>query len=181
VRPAPRKRPAKAKLKPGAKKARKRVKAVKPPSTPAVETVVVDVIEEPVAGVTVVNKFEAKEAREPRPRAAGGESFRASGTGRTIRLSQKGDEDDRREKPIRHLLPSPCRHICWRQGSMSDKDDVTQRPHSMSSCSAFRSSEHGDQPCLFFVSFRSAAFAGPVRPAVAVSTKGRPQEHPPSL
>ena len=55
---------AKAKLKRGAKKARKIVRAVKPPSTPAVETVVVDVIEEPVPGVTVVSEFEATEVRD---------------------------------------------------------------------------------------------------------------------
>ncbi len=55
---------AKAKLKRGAKKARKIVRAVKPPSTPAVETVVVDVIEEPVPGVTVVTEFEATEVRD---------------------------------------------------------------------------------------------------------------------
>ena len=55
---------AKAKLKRGEKKARKRVRAVKPPSTPAVETVVVDVIEEPVPGVTVVTEFEATEVRD---------------------------------------------------------------------------------------------------------------------
>ena len=61
---APRKRLAKAKLKPGAKKARKIVRAVKPPSTPAVETVAVDVIEEPVASVTVVTEFEATEVRD---------------------------------------------------------------------------------------------------------------------
>ena len=61
ARAAPRKRFAKAKLKRGAKKARKRVRAVKPPSTPAVETVVVDLIEEPVPGVTVVTEFEATE------------------------------------------------------------------------------------------------------------------------
>jgi hypothetical protein len=64
ARAAPRKRLAKAKLKRGAKKARKRVRAVKPPSTPAVETVVVDVIEEPVPGVTVVTEFEATEVRD---------------------------------------------------------------------------------------------------------------------
>jgi hypothetical protein len=55
---------AKAELKRGAKKAWKRVRAVKPPSTPAVETVVVEVIEEPVAGVTVVAEFEATEVRD---------------------------------------------------------------------------------------------------------------------
>ncbi len=43
----PRKSFAKAKLKRGAKKARKKVRIVKPPSTPVVETVVVDVVEEP--------------------------------------------------------------------------------------------------------------------------------------
>ena len=55
---------AKAKLKRGAKKARKRVRAVKPPTTPVVETVLVDVIEEPVPGVTVVTEFEATEVRD---------------------------------------------------------------------------------------------------------------------
>jgi hypothetical protein len=78
---------ARAKLKGGAKKARKKVRATKPSST-MVETVVVDVIEEPVASVTVVNEFEAKEVREPRPRAAGGESrFRTEGVRRTIRIA----------------------------------------------------------------------------------------------
>jgi hypothetical protein len=58
------KRPAKAKLKGGAKKARKKVSVRKPPSTPVVETVVVDVVEEPVPGVTVVTEFEATEVRD---------------------------------------------------------------------------------------------------------------------
>ena len=40
------------------------MRAVKPPSTPAVETVVVDLIEEPVPGVTVVTEFEATEVRD---------------------------------------------------------------------------------------------------------------------
>ena len=53
-----------AKLKRGATKARKKVRATKPPSTPVVETVVVDVVEEPVRGVTVVTEFEAMEVRE---------------------------------------------------------------------------------------------------------------------
>ena len=64
ARAIPRKHLAKAKLKRGAKKARKRVRAVKPPTTPVVETVLVDVIEEPVPGVTVVTEFEATEVRE---------------------------------------------------------------------------------------------------------------------
>ena len=34
-----------------------------PPSTPAVETVVVDVVEQPVPGLTVVTEFEATEVR----------------------------------------------------------------------------------------------------------------------
>jgi hypothetical protein len=38
---------------------------VKPPSTTAVETVVVDVIEEPVQGVITVTEFEETEVREP--------------------------------------------------------------------------------------------------------------------
>ena len=37
------------------------MRAVKPPSTPAVATVVVDVIEEPVPSVTVVTEFQATE------------------------------------------------------------------------------------------------------------------------
>ena len=40
------------------------MRAVKPPSTAAVETVIVDVIEEPVPAVTVVTEFEATEVRE---------------------------------------------------------------------------------------------------------------------
>ena len=59
ARATPSKRLAKAKLKRGAKKARKRVRAVKPPSTPAVETV-----EEPVPGVAVVTEIEATEVRD---------------------------------------------------------------------------------------------------------------------
>ena len=55
---------AKAKFKRGAKKTQKRVKVVKPPTTPAVETVIVDVIEEPVPGVAVVTEIEATEVRE---------------------------------------------------------------------------------------------------------------------
>jgi hypothetical protein len=65
ARATPKKHLAKAKVKRGAKKvARKKVRAVKPPSTPAVETVVVDVVEEPLLGVTVVTEFEATEVRE---------------------------------------------------------------------------------------------------------------------
>jgi hypothetical protein len=48
----------------GAMRARKKVRARKPPSTPVVETVVVDVVEEPIPGVTVVAEFEAAEVRE---------------------------------------------------------------------------------------------------------------------
>jgi hypothetical protein len=55
---------AKAKLKRGATKARKKVRARKRPSAPTVETVVVDVVEEPVPGVAVVTEFEATEVRE---------------------------------------------------------------------------------------------------------------------
>lgn len=62
----PRKRLAKARPKRvEAKKARKKVRAVKPPTTPVVETVVVDLIEEPVPGVTVVTEFQATEVGEP--------------------------------------------------------------------------------------------------------------------
>ncbi len=64
VRATPRKHLAKAKVKGGAKKARKKVKAMKRPSAPVVETVVVDVVEEPVPGVPVVTEFEATEVRD---------------------------------------------------------------------------------------------------------------------
>ena len=37
---------------------------MKPQTTPVVETVVVDVIEEPLPGVTVVTEFEATEVHE---------------------------------------------------------------------------------------------------------------------
>jgi hypothetical protein len=40
---------------------------MKPPTTPMVETVVVDVIEEPLPGVTAVTEFEATEVREASP------------------------------------------------------------------------------------------------------------------
>ena len=54
AKPAPRKRLARAKPKRALVKkvARKRARPVKPPSTAAVETVVVDVIEEPVPGAS---------------------------------------------------------------------------------------------------------------------------------
>jgi len=55
---------AKAKLKGRAKKARKKLRAVTPPSTPAVETLLVDVVEEPIPGVAVVTEIEATEVRE---------------------------------------------------------------------------------------------------------------------
>lgn len=66
AKPTPRKRLAGAKLKRGRVKkvAPKRARPVKPPSTPAVETVVVDVIEEPVPGVITVTEFEETEERE---------------------------------------------------------------------------------------------------------------------
>ena len=44
--------------------ARKRARPVKSPSTPAVEAVVVDVIEEPVPGVITVTEFEETKVRE---------------------------------------------------------------------------------------------------------------------
>jgi hypothetical protein len=64
ARATPRKRLAKVRLKRGAKKPRKKMRAMKPPSAPAVETVVVDVIEEPLPGVTVITEFEATEEHE---------------------------------------------------------------------------------------------------------------------
>jgi len=44
--------------------ARKTARPVKPPSTLTVETVVVDVIEEPVPGVITITEFEETEVRE---------------------------------------------------------------------------------------------------------------------
>ena len=57
-----------AKAKPKRAKAKKvagRRKPMKPPSTPAVETGIVDVIEEPASGAIVVTEAEATEVREP--------------------------------------------------------------------------------------------------------------------
>jgi len=65
----PKKRPVKAGPKgAGAKKrARKRMPPVKPPGVPTAETVIIDVIEEPVPGVITVTEFEATEVREASP------------------------------------------------------------------------------------------------------------------
>lgn len=67
AKPMPRKRLAKARPKRTVAKklARKKVRPMTPPGSPAVETVIVDVIEEPVPGVMVVTEFEATEVREP--------------------------------------------------------------------------------------------------------------------
>jgi hypothetical protein len=65
----PKKRPVKARPK-GAgtkKRARKRMPPTKPPGAPTAETVIVDVIEEPVPGVITVTEFEATEVREASP------------------------------------------------------------------------------------------------------------------
>ena len=40
---------------------------VKPPGVPTAETVIIDVIEEPVPGVITVTEFEATEVREASP------------------------------------------------------------------------------------------------------------------
>jgi hypothetical protein len=66
-RSKPRKSLAKAKLKrAGAKKVtRRKAQPMKPPSTPAVETAIVDAIEEPASGAIVVTEVEATEVREP--------------------------------------------------------------------------------------------------------------------
>ena len=66
AKPAPRKHLPRAKPKRGRVKkiARKRARPVKPPSIVAVETVVVDAIEEPVPGVITVTEFEETEVRE---------------------------------------------------------------------------------------------------------------------
>jgi hypothetical protein len=50
-----------------AKKVRKKLRAIKPPSTSVVETVVVDVVEEPIPGVAVVTEIEGTEVREGSP------------------------------------------------------------------------------------------------------------------
>jgi len=65
----PKKRPVKAGPKgAGAKKrVRKRTPRVKPPGVPTAETVIIDVIEEPVPGVISVTEFEATEFREASP------------------------------------------------------------------------------------------------------------------
>jgi len=44
--------------------ARKRARLMKPPSTPLVETTIVDVIEEPAPGVITVTEFEETDIRE---------------------------------------------------------------------------------------------------------------------
>jgi hypothetical protein len=46
--------------------ARKRARPVKPPSTSTVESVTVDVIEEPAPGVITITEFEETEVREER-------------------------------------------------------------------------------------------------------------------
>ncbi len=68
ARPTPKKRRVKAKPKAaGAKKrARKTMRPMKP-KAPTAETVIVDVIEEPVPGVVTVTEFEATEIREASP------------------------------------------------------------------------------------------------------------------
>ena len=65
AKPRPRKHLARAKPKRARVKKVARKSPVKPPSTTAVETVVVDVIEEPVPGVITVTEFEETEVREP--------------------------------------------------------------------------------------------------------------------
>jgi hypothetical protein len=88
ARATPRKRSAQAKLKRGAKKARKKVRAVKPPTTPVVETVVVDVIEEPLR---CNGRHRIRGDRGARGecclRAAGRESFRTPRIRRTITIA----------------------------------------------------------------------------------------------
>ena len=66
ARATPRKRSAKAKLKRGAKKARKKVRAVTAHHPVAETVVVVDVVEEPVPGITVVTELEATETGLPK-------------------------------------------------------------------------------------------------------------------
>ena len=55
----------------GAKKAaRKKIRRMESQSTPIAETVIVDVIEEPVPGVITVTEFEATEVRDSSPDTA---------------------------------------------------------------------------------------------------------------
>ena len=53
------------------------MRAVKPPTTPVVETVIVDMIEEPVPGVVVVTEYES--IRTATPISSGGEPKRGAG------------------------------------------------------------------------------------------------------
>jgi hypothetical protein len=46
------------------KVARKKMQPMNPPSTPAVETVIIDVVEESVPGVITVTEFEGTQVRE---------------------------------------------------------------------------------------------------------------------
>lgn len=52
---------AKSKRAPVKKIQQKKVRPIRPPNIPAVETVILDVIEEPIPGVMVVTEFEAVE------------------------------------------------------------------------------------------------------------------------
>ena len=63
----PRKGLAKAKRPRTKKVARKKAKPMKPPTTPVVETTIVDVVEEPAPGVITVTEFEETDIREPLP------------------------------------------------------------------------------------------------------------------
>ena len=85
ARSKPRKSLAKAKpTRAGAKKVtRSKARPMKPPSTPAVETGIVDVIEEPASGAIVVTEAEAKEVREPSAGPEQPESERIIGFGGT--------------------------------------------------------------------------------------------------
>jgi hypothetical protein len=60
-------KPARPKAKAAKKAPRKQARAVKPPNAPVAETVIVDVIEEPVPGVVTVTEFEQTEVREVSP------------------------------------------------------------------------------------------------------------------
>jgi len=62
-RPAVKARPKAARAK---KRARKRISPVKPSAIPTAETVIVDLIEEPIPGVVSITEFEATEVREAR-------------------------------------------------------------------------------------------------------------------
>jgi hypothetical protein len=58
---------AKAKRAKAMKASRKKLRPLKPPTAPVVETTIVDVVEEPAPGVITITEFEETDVREPGP------------------------------------------------------------------------------------------------------------------